>query len=167
MNSINAHAVRREDAAIRKWFAEVSKAVACFEARWTWPTLERIDLDLADDLREQKDLFDHAMERGSNDDIERHGAAMCRGYRMVCAVLEEVGAAAAPDDAYQLGTDIESGTRVAIGIQKAALDQIDKIEGQSPVIFVTPDEVAAMIANPAKARAIASVKRMFPGAVMG
>jgi hypothetical protein len=34
---------RREDAAMRKWFAEVSTAAACFEARWTWSRPARID----------------------------------------------------------------------------------------------------------------------------
>lgn len=157
--------VRCEDAAIRKWFAEVSTAAAAFEARWTWPTLDRLDPLIAGLLRKQRALFGQAMATGSSGDIEAHGVSMCKGYRLACGSMERVQA---PDDAYQLGTDIKSGARVAIGIQKAATTRLEALHGQGDVIFITPDEVAEMIAASAdKAIFIATVKRKFPGAVMG
>jgi hypothetical protein len=157
--------VRRKESVMRSWFAEVSTAAVAFEARWTWPTLDRIDPRIAGLLRQQRALFDLAIETGSNEEIEAHGASMCRGYRVACGAMERVEAA---DTAYQLGTDIKSGVRVAIGIQKAATTRLGALHGQGEVIFVTPDEVAEMIAASAdKACFIATVKRKFPGSVMG
>jgi hypothetical protein len=157
--------IRREDAAMRKWFPEVCAAAAAFESRWTWLSLMRVNKNFAGRLRAQLDLYDVAMAPGGSvDDIEAHAAAMCRGYVAACRVMERAGA---PDDAYQLGSDPNSGTRVAIGIQKAATVRVELLQGQSNVIWISPDEVAVMIASSVDTGMfIATVKRTFPGSVM-
>jgi hypothetical protein len=78
-----------------------------------------------------------------------------------------LGLAEVPDDAYQLGTDPATGVRVAIGIQRAAIGRLAQIYGQGAVIFVTPDEVAVMMASSGDAASfIGTVKTLFPGAVV-
>jgi hypothetical protein len=93
--------------------------------------------------------------------------------------------AEAPDDAYQLGSDPATGTRdecpdhddpgidvvslgwVAIGIQRAVIGRLALIYGQGAVIFVTPDEIAVMMASSGDAASfVGTVKRLFPGAVV-
>jgi hypothetical protein len=75
--------------------------------------------------------------------------------------------AGAPDSAYQLGTHTATGLRVAIGIQRSSVGRLCELYGQGNVIFVTPDEVATMIAGkPEGAEFIGTVKRMWPGAVV-
>ena len=157
--------IRRDEATMRKLFSEVSAAAATFESRWTWPTLMRLNEPFAKRLRDQRDLFDAAMAPGgSSDDIEVHGPAMCRGYVAACRAMEK---ASAPDDAYRLGTDPATGIRVAIGIQKAATMRVELLQGQGNVSWITPDEVAVMIASSTdKAMFIAAVKRIFPGSAM-
>lgn len=158
-----AQAIRQEDDAMRKWFALVSAAAAAFEARWTWPTLGRIDGALAIRLREQRDLFDRAMLTGTVAEIETHGGAMCRGYAAACGALER---AEAPDDAYMLGSDPATGQRVAIGTQKAAVTRLKELYGDA-VVFMTPDEVAMLISASADAaHFIGAVKRLWPGSVV-
>jgi hypothetical protein len=77
-----------EDAALRHWIGAVSEAAVPFESRWTWAALKRVDPDIHRRLREQLDLFDHAVDAGSTADIELHGAATCRGYMTAFQVLE-------------------------------------------------------------------------------
>jgi hypothetical protein len=86
------------------------------------------------------------------------------GYAVASSALE---LADAPDDAYQLGTDPATGVRVAIGIQRSAVGRLAAIYGQGAVIFVTPDEVAVMMAASGDAASfVGTVKRLFPGAVV-
>jgi len=163
MAYLGATAIKRDDAAMRKWFAEVSAAAKVFESRWTWLTLCRHDAPLAQRLREQRDLFDAAMVTGTSNEIETQGAAMCRGYAAACGALERVEA---PDDAYQIGRDPATGVGVAIGVQRAAADRVLEVYGPG-VIWITPDEVATMIAASADAvHFVTAVKRLFPGAVV-
>jgi hypothetical protein len=79
---------------------------------------------------------------------------------MAVRVLERVGEA---DDAYIL--DMRTGFRVAIGQQKAAAERVREVHGQA-VVWVTPDEVAAVIANVDAFKPIAAIKHLFPGAEM-
>jgi hypothetical protein len=149
-----------ESAAVRYWIQAVSEAAIPFESRWTWAALKRIDRDVHDRLRDQCTLFDCALVTGSVADIEVHGAAMCRGYTKAFQVLES---AAEPDDAYQLGQDPRTGFCIAIGHQKAAADRVREVHGEA-VVWITPDEVAALMANVEAFKPIDTLKRLFPGA---
>ena len=74
--------------------------------------------------------------------------------------------AAAPDNAYQLGSDSATGIRVAIGVQRAVVPRLKELYGDA-VIFITPYEVAVLIASSADAaHFVGAVKKLFPGAVV-
>jgi hypothetical protein len=152
--------IQREHVAIRKWQVAVAEAALPFEARWTLAALKRIDRDLHRRLLDQRGLFDKVLVTGTAEDIEVHGAALCRGYAVAIQTLER---ATEPDDAYMLGQDVRSGFRVAIGQQKAAAQRVRELHGDK-VVWVTPDEVAAIVANLEGFKPIALIKRLFPGA---
>lgn len=150
----------RGEAAVRHWLGQVSAAAALFESRWTQLALRRVSPSVAQALFEQRGLFDEATFSGSSDEIETHGAAMCRGYAAAVRALEQ---ASEPDDAYQLGQDPVSGLKVAVGTQRAAVDRVRTIHG-ADVIWITPDEVAAMLASVEAFKFVGAVKQLFPGA---
>ena len=107
--------IQREHTVIRKWQTAVAEAALPFEARWTLAALRRVDRDLHRRLLDQRNLFDQALVTGTAQDIEVHGAALCRGYAIAIQALERV---AEPDNAYMLGQDVRSGFRVAIGSRR-------------------------------------------------
>lgn len=146
--------------AVRHWLAEVSAASLPFESRWTWLSLRRVDDDLGRRLFEQRGLFDQACITGTAQEVEAHGAAMCRGYAAAVRAMEQANC---PDDAYQLGSDPTSGFKVAVGTQKAALDRVREIHGQD-VVWVTPDEVAVLMASVEAFKFVGAVKQFFQGA---
>ena len=133
----------------------VSDAAAPFESRWTLTALHRLDPELHDRLLDQQSLYHQALVTGEADDVEEQSAAMCRGWAAVTRVME---AAAVPDDAYLLG--FHAGTRVAIGEQKHAIARVRELHG-TPVIWITPDEVAALVAG---LEAIKTAKSLWPDA---
>jgi hypothetical protein len=152
--------IRREHAAIRKWQTAVAEAALPFEARWTLAALNRVDADLYRRLRDQQVLFDQALVIGAPEDIELHGAALCRGYAIAIQVLEH---ATEPDNAYLLGQDPRTGFRIAIGQQKAAAGRVRKVHGDK-VVWITPDEVATIVAHLEGFKPIMLIKQFFPGA---
>ena len=105
-------------------------------------------------------MFDGACIDGTADDIALHGAATCRGYAAAVRAMEAAGA---PDDAYQLGTDPVTGTKVAIGAHKGIIDRVSDLHGQD-VICITPDEVAVMVGSVEAVKGIGEIKKLFPGA---
>lgn len=145
---------------VRHWLAEVSSAALPFESRWTWLSLRRVDDDLGRRLFEQRGLFDQACIAGTSQEVEAHGSAMCRGYAAAVRALEQAGA---EDDAYMLGSDPTTGLKVAVGSQKAALNRVREIHGQD-VVWITPDEVAALMASIEAFKFVGAVKQFFPGA---
>lgn len=152
----------RLDGTVRHWRGEVSKAAATFEARWTDLSLRRVDSGLAQRLFEQRGLFDEACVVGSADDVETQGAAMCRGYAAAVRAME---LAAVADDAYLLGADPTTGLKVAIGLSKASVGRVTELHGQD-VVWVSPDEVAALMSSVEAFRFAHAVKQRFPGAEM-
>lgn len=148
------------EAAVRHWCSAVSQAALPFESRWTFLALRRIDSGLALRLHEQRGLFDQATFSGSADEIEEQGSAMCRGY---AAAVRTLLSADEPDDAYQLGCDPVSGLKIAVGSQKAAVERVRAVHGQD-VIWITPDEVAVMVASVEAFKIVGAVKHLFPGA---
>lgn len=151
--------IKREDTALGKWFALTSEAAAVFESRWTLAALRRVNADLHRRLRLQSSLFDKAMITGTPEEIEIHGAALCRGYAVAVSALE---AAAEPDNAYMLGMDSKTGFRVAIGNQKAAARRVSELHRDA--VWITPDETATVLANLDAFKPVAKIKQMFPGA---
>lgn len=145
---------------LRHWLGEVSSAAALLESRWTGLALRRVDPELARRLHEQRGLFDEACFAGAASEIEEQGSAMCRGYAAAVRALTQ---ADAPDDAYMLGSDPVSGCKVAVGLQKAALARVRSVHGED-VIWITPDEVAALMASVEAFKFVGAVKQFFPGA---
>ena len=134
---------------------QVSEAAAPFESRWTLRALQRLNPDLHERLLDQQGLYHPALVTGDSSDVDEQSAAMCRGWAAVARAME---AAAVPDDAYLLG--FHSGTRVAIGEQKHAIARVRELHG-TPVIWITPDEVAALIAG---LEAFKGAKSLWPDA---
>jgi hypothetical protein len=146
------------------WLHLVTAAALTFEARWSWRALRRLDADLAANLTEQRNLFDAACVTGTPRDIAEHGAAMVRGYAVAVRAME---AAEEPDDAYQIGVCPETGVKVAVGTQKAAVHRIRELYGPG-VPLLSPDEVAALVGLGADTMNFAvKVKQLFPGAELG
>lgn len=138
----------------------VTEAALYLEARWTYAALKRVDPDVWLRLHEQRNLFTEACITGRPRDIVDQGEALVRGYQVAVQVLEK---AEAPDDAYMLGHDLVTGLTVAIGQQKAAVQRVREIHGNK-VVWLTPDEVARMLAGVESFKTIGAVKRLFPGA---
>ena len=154
--------IQREQMAIRRWQGAVAEAALPFERRRTVAALKRVDPDIHRRLIAQRSLFDLALVIGTPEEIELHGAALCRGYTKAIQVLE---AAAEPDDGYMLGQDMRSGFRVAVGQQKAVAQRVREVHGET-VVWITPDEVATIVANLEAFKPIVAIKRLFPGAEM-
>jgi hypothetical protein len=142
------------------WQGKVSDAALPFDARWTEAALRRIDPDLHARFQRQRELFDSAVESGTVDEIAKHGAAMVRAR---VAVFTAMQAAAAPDDAYQIGRS-PSGLIIAIG-PRPCCARVQELYGNA-VQWFSPDEIAAIIEMDARFKALADVKRVFPGAEM-
>ncbi len=149
-------------ALIRYWLVEVGDAARAFEARWTLYSLRKVDPQLAIRFQKQRNEFADILITGTDQQVSDHGAATLRAYSKVTAVMEASGLA---DDAYLIGEDKETGTKIAIGTHKSSVERVvDLHDGQ--VLFYTPDELAALVAKPAKSSVLASIKSYFPGAEM-
>jgi len=140
------------------WQGKVSDAAVPFEARWTEAALRRIDPELHARFQRQRALFNAALERGTLNEVAGHGAAMVRGY---LAVFTAMQAACATDDAYQLGRG-PKGLTIAIG-PKPCCARVQELYGDA-VQWFSPDELATIIELDARLKALADVKRVFPGA---
>ena len=132
-------------------------AAQAFESRWTRQALRRADPELHQALEEQGSYFQQALVTGEDDAIVEHGEAMIRGWQVA---VSRMASADEEDDAYLIGEDPKSGTTVAISRQRASGDRVRELHGER-VIFLTPDEVAAMFAG---LQTIATVKALWHGA---
>lgn len=150
----------RTDQLTTEWTARISEAAAVFERRWTILALQRVDADLADRLREQRSIFNEATMFGKPSDIIEHGGAMCRGWQAAVALMDRLDV---QDDAYMLGACPQTGVKVAVGHQKAAVGRVREVHGQD-VVWITPDEVATLIATAEAFQRVAGIKKAFPGA---
>lgn len=157
MSFSTVHTIKTEDAALRKWTAAVTDAAVAFEARWTLAALKRVDPDIHRRLVEQRSRFNVACVTGTAADVELQGAALVRGWRAAVHTLEQV---AEPVGAYLIGE--ADGLRVAIGHQKPAARHAS--EARDGTLWMTPDEVAAILVTLDTFRPIVAVKRSFPGA---
>ena len=151
---------RRNHDAIAYWLAQVSRAATTYERRWTWGALRRVDPALAEAMADQKRLFDQATITGTAGDVETQGAATVRGWN---ACVQAMEAANAEDDSFVIGQDPRTGFRVAIGYQRAGAERVAELHGRS-VCWVSPDEVAGIMAGIEGFKVIDAIKRHFPGA---
>jgi hypothetical protein len=142
---------------IPRVMGQVAKAAEAFESRWTLAALKRVDPDLHRIFNEQQGLYHQALITGSDQEVEEQAAAMCRGWAAVARAME---AASADDDAYLLGFHSGTGTRVAIGEQKHAIARVRELHGDK-VIWITPDEVAALVGG---MELLKAAKGVFPDA---
>ena len=152
--------IQHEQAAIRRWQGAVAEAALPFESRWTLAALKRVDAGIHRRLFDQRGLFDQMLITGTPEEIELHGAALCRGYAIAIQMLER---AAEPDDAYMLGQDMSHRPSCRHWPAKGRGERVCELYGNT-VIFMTPDEVVTTIANIDAFKAIATIKRLFPGA---
>lgn len=144
----------------KKWMADVNDAAAAFEARWMVIGLRNVDRDLAIALHEQRELFAEACAIGEVSEINIQGGAMLRGYQAATAAMETAGV---PDDSYLLGTCPTTGYKVAIGTSKAAVERVRNLHGED-VCWLSPDEVATLMASSQAFMTVAAIKKKFPGA---
>lgn len=142
---------------VSECLALVAPAETAYRSRWRLGTLARLDAGLYGLLVEQIDLFNAALVTGTVSEVREHAAAMVRGWRAACARLE---APLVPDDAYLMGFDANTGTRVVVSEQLGSIGRIQRVAGDR-VMMVTPDEVARMVAGMA---VIAEAKQFFPDA---
>lgn len=140
---------------VAQCLALVQPAESAFRSRWRLSTLQRVDADLHQALVEQISLYDNALVTGTDQECRIQSEAMVRGWRAACAALESP---MLPDDAYQVGFDYNTGTRVVIAEQKASIARVQRVDGER-VVMVTPDEVARMVAGMG---IFAEVKNLFP-----
>ena len=145
---------------LRRWFSAVAEAALPFESRWTERALKRVDPDLYEAWSDQRSMWMQAQITGTAEDIDEHGAAMVRAWQAVARRMEASGE---PDDAYMLGFDGRTGTRIAVGEQKAAVARIRELHGDR-VTWITPDEIAALLAGVEAFERVAAVKKLWPGA---
>jgi predicted exporter len=132
-------------------------AEAAFRSRWRLSTLARIAPELHQALTEQIQLYDTAMLTGRDDEVKLQSEAMVRGWRAACKTLEQP---LNDDDAYFVGQDPKTGTKLVIGQCKQSIARVQSIEG-SRAIFMTPDELAVIVAG---LDIIAQAKTLFPDA---
>ena len=144
---------------ISNMLKKIVEVATVFESRWTFATLWRRDRELARRLHDQKNLFAEACVTGKPREIVDHAEALVRGYQAAARVLEQ---ADEPDDAYMLGVDLVTGLRIAIG-GRVSLERIREKHG-ADVVWLTPDEVARIVAEKESFKAIRAVRKVFPGA---
>lgn len=147
----------QEAEAVSQMLRSVQEAAEPFEGRWTMTALKAVDSELHEAMRDQLDMLNEAAVIADLADVERHTAATIRGYRACVEAMERAGA---EDDAYVLGYDPDTGLKVAIGYNKAAIKRVQERQG-SEVIWMNPNEVARMVAG---LQNVAKVKALFPGA---
>ena len=142
---------------VSECLALVAPAEQAFRSRWRLSTLARVNADLHEALLDQISLYNTALITSSDDEAREHAAAMVRGWRAACAALE---APLQDDDAYFVGIDYKTGLHVVIGEQQASKGRV-QIRDDRKVIFMTPDELATLVAG---IQIIAEAKTVFPDA---
>ena len=148
---------RPKPSLVGELMAQVAPAEQAFRSRWRLSTLLRVDPDLHQNLVEQISLYNAAMVTGSDDEAREHAGAMVRGWQLACAALE---APLQDDDNYLVGIDYKTGLHVVIGEQQASKGRV-QIRDDRKVIFMTPDELATLVAG---IQIIAEAKTVFPDA---
>ena len=147
------------DIAVRTWGPRVAEAALAFEARWTRNALKFHNPQLAEQFEAQLERYRRSLVVGTAAEVDVGGARLCRAYAQIAAELQAAGVS---DDAYQIGRDPKSGLTIALG-PKSCCGRVHELFGNA-VQWFSPDEVATIIAMDERFRALANVKRVFPGA---
>ena len=140
---------------LRVVMERVSEVAKLFEGRWMLHSLKRIDAALWERFCCQKSDYEAALVQGDADEVEDEAAAMIRGWQAVTARMIDANE---PDDAYQLGVDPKTGTRVVIGWSPHS----QAVVGDGAV-WLSPHEVAALFGGLERIAAVRAVKAAFPG----
>lgn len=154
-------AVERFENKLAKVRHGVTAAATAFEARWTLAALSRVDAELHAKLSRQIGLWHAAMRGDSAHDLERQGQGLVRGYQRAAEAMALSGEA---DDAFYVGHDAASGLCIAIGHQMASAAHAQ--EAFPGAVFLTPDEIAALLGRIMGIDQVVAVKRAWPGAVV-
>lgn len=144
-------------AVVGECLALVAPAENAFRSRWRLSTLARLAPDLHEAIVDQIGLYNASLVTGSETEAREHAAAMVRGWRAACAAME---APLVDDDAYFEGVDYNTGLHVVIGEHRGSFARVQIKDGHR-CIFMTPDEVARMMAG---VRLITDAKSVFPDA---
>lgn len=139
---------------------EVQDAAVLLEGRWTMGALARVDPALAELLREQIEDYQEARITGTMHEFKTQAKGAVRGYLKAVRVMEESGF---EHDAYLLGLDPNTGSRVAIGDKRASARYVAAIHGDR-VTWLTADEVAKLWASIAGLRRVDAIKEIWPEA---
>ena len=115
-------------------------AAGMFERRWTWAALRRVDPSVASRLLMQRDLFDQAAVTGTSEEVDVHGAALCRGYATATRHLRRRASPTTPTSWVRTRDLVHGRNRTAEGRCRRAVE----LHGKS-VVWITPDEVAAVL----------------------
>jgi hypothetical protein len=156
---------RTIDLVMRKWAPLVSEAALVFERRWTRRALRQYNRELADQFEAQLARFEAAMTTGTSTEVETEGARLCRAYGVIATRMQ---AAEVPDDAYMVGRHVVATGKtdfltIAISATPAAGERARELHGEG-VLWFSPDELATIVALDLRAKKVAAVKAMFPGA---
>lgn len=135
--------------------SKIADFAVAFEARWSYAALARVDRELGNRFEEQRHLYWEAMQSGDASEIETHGAALVRAYKVITQAME-----AEPDSAYFMGRCPRTGFTVAVGKGTAPATRLDG------VVYLTADEVATLLAEQPGFSDIAHIKTLFPGATI-
>jgi hypothetical protein len=149
---------RTIDLMVRTWGPKVNEAALAFEARWTRLALRSFNPKYADALEQALEQFDTAMSSGTSTEIENAGTRLCRAYAVISAELASRGV---PDDAYMIGR--AGNTEIIIASTPAAAEHARQ-NGHRFATWLSPDEIAALMALDERAKKIAACKAAFPGA---
>ena len=153
-------AAARLSQAVRDQLVATSSARGAFEARWTMRRLQSVDPTLQGRLVEQIDIFERALFDGDLDAVTAQGEATCRGWKAATRAME---AARQEDDAYLIGCDPRTGSRVAIGEAAQGAERVRQVHGDQ-VVWLTPDEVATLFSATEGMKSIVAIKQIMPGA---
>jgi hypothetical protein len=150
----------RAEREIERLQPAITAAAVAFEQRWTLAALRRVDAGLHARLLRQHALWTAALAGDDVVEVVAQGEAMVRGWRAAVAAMIAEGE---QDCACLVGRDTASGLVLAIGTSLAAADQVRQSVGPDAV-FLTPDEVAGLLAGLGGFETLAAIKRAFPGA---
>lgn len=118
----------------------VAAHAAAFEGRWRRVSLARLDGDLAARFDEQLALWHAALAGPDDDDVRHQGEAMIRGWD--AAIMRMERADIGDDVPCLIGYDQASHAQVVIAYAPSVFTR-----RESAAMFLTPDEVAKLVAG--------------------
>lgn len=124
-----------------KWHDQVDAARVEFEKQWQPSSLAVVDNELYERFRQQEELWNAAYMTGTAEDIEVQAGGMVRAYQAASKRLEGHRMTA-----FLVGHDQERGKSVCISGHSESVPYAER-GTDYPVIWVTPDAVARLVAR--------------------